>query len=58
MNFDFKCPGGIFSNLITMVLPAKRKREPEESEDEERLERNVRCTATQTEESPVSVKGN
>jgi len=51
--------GGILSNLITMVLPTKRKHEPEDLDNEgtpRSLGRNVRCMSTQTEESPASVR--
>ncbi|CAL8071598.1 unnamed protein product [Orchesella dallaii] len=47
--------GGLFSNLMTLVLPARRKRGVE-PDDGEPLGVNFRSISTQTEESPASIR--
>ncbi|CAL8113479.1 unnamed protein product [Orchesella dallaii] len=54
--------GGLLSNLITLVLPARRKRgiEPDDGEPSGLLQPlavNIRSVSTQTEESPASIRG-
>ncbi|ODN06189.1 Induced myeloid leukemia cell differentiation protein Mcl-1 [Orchesella cincta] len=53
--------GGLLSNLITLVLPARRKTNSEEGNDEhsalvQPLAVNNRSISTQTEESPASIR--